>query len=321
MKSKRTLVIGALAVAATFSVGIASASFFGFQLPEFFAQQAPKAGSTTGSLTSGQRISGSVNNVSVQQAIDWLKDKGISFVIDMTKVGKDRRVTFNLKDVDESEAVRAVARGLGLGVTREGKTYVLVEGGSMTPFAPSAGLAVPGSKGMATPPSLYFKSLDPSDPEFEKNMKDLQDRIKVEVEKLGDGKMNTFMFSEKEQKELREVMKKLELKMKEGGAMFELDTSKLMKELEKEGAFSFRFQPRKIEDVLTAAQKERLEAGKELTEKDFTAEELKKMGLHPDSKISIKKAGTGGYSITITRGEKPAKTSITDQPEQTTIIF
>lgn len=313
MKSKRTLVIGALAVATTFSVGIASASFFGFQLPEFFAQQAPRAGTTGQMYSTGPKISGNVHNVNVEQAVNWLKEKGISFVMDVTKLGKDRRVSFNLKDVDEAEAVRAVARGLGLSVSKEGKTYILVEGGPM--FAPGA--PVPDGKGWATAPSIYF---NPSDPEFEKSLKDLQDRIKVEVEKFS--KVNTFKFSDKEQKELQEIMKKLELKMKDGGAMFEFDTSKFMKELEKEGAFSFRFQPRKIEEVLTQAQKERLEAGNELTERDFTAEDLKKMGLHPDSKVSIKKSGTGGYSITITRGEKKAVApSFTENQEPTSIIF
>jgi len=116
MKTKRTILAISLATVATLSIGVASASFLGVPLPETLFGEAK---------TNDQSVTGNLNQVTAKEAIDWLKSKGLNFVIDTTDIPADRKVTINLSNVSGEDAVKAVAKALGLNYEMEGKTYVL----------------------------------------------------------------------------------------------------------------------------------------------------------------------------------------------------
>jgi len=285
MRTKRTILAISIATAATLSIGIASASFLGMPLPEAIFGE---------SKTNEQSVTGELNQVSAKEAIEWLRGKGLNFVIDTTDIPADRKVTINLNGATGEEAIKAVAKALGLGYEMEGKTYVL------------------------TPQShrdFHFFGGDLSPEDRAKMEKELQGRVKIFM----DGDHKKF---EKEMEEFGKHMekwgeefgRKFENMGKDGfkfelhgdGKEFEMDMRELEKSLKDLKLPSMPDLPnlpkisiqlpeiQKLIESLTPEQKAQMERDGEITLRSLTPDQRKMLGITGDDEnvnITISKDG------------------------------
>lgn len=119
MKAKRLFIFAGTSALAVLLIGVASANFFGFELPK----------EILGNPNSNdQKVSGSMQDVSAGKVFEWLRNQGLNFVIDTTDIPSDRKVSVNFKSVDGRTAIESVAEALNLSWTKKGDVYVLKPG-------------------------------------------------------------------------------------------------------------------------------------------------------------------------------------------------
>ncbi len=284
MRTKRTILAITIASAATLTIGIASASFLGMPLPESIFGE---------NKTNDQSVTGSLNQVSAQQAIEWLRSKGLNFVIDSTDIPADRKVTINLNNASGEDAVKAVAKALGLGYEMEGKTYVLT----------------PNRHGI----HVWGHDLSPEDQA--KMEKEMQGRVKVFMD--GDGKefeKHMEEFGKHMEKWGEEFGRKFENMGKDGfkfelhgdGKEFRMDLDELEKSLKDLKMPSMADLPKlprvhvqlpeiqKLLESLTPEQKAQMERDGEITLRDLTPAQREALGMKGDMddvNITISKDG------------------------------
>lgn len=210
MTISRTAAFGGAVAFATMVTGIAYSNF-DISTATALAQQATAAAQG--------KVTKTFENAPAQQVLDWLKGTGINFVIETSNIPKDKRLTVNLRNASQDDALKAIARALGLGLSKSGDVYTLGGQGfagfwsDETPMPQVWSVPQPGE----APKAFAFPKEFMKDFKWdEKAMEQAQEEIAKAMKEHG-AAMRSFKLDEKEMARVHEEM---ERSMKEHGDLF-----------------------------------------------------------------------------------------------------